>query len=141
MLKKYKLIMLVLVISTCSLPNPNGNKTTINQEKVESFDDFYIKFYLDSSFQNERTLKPLEGIILSWVKDEIISETWDNKMIIITPKEVFRSIYTNLIVEIEKKDSLAIERYYINHSGFEIKRTFVLRHSKWYLIRYDISNI
>ncbi len=141
MIKKYNLVIIILFFCACSTSRQERNEATNYQKVAENFDKFYISFYSDTIFQNERILKPLAGEILSWSEDEIISETWDNKEIIVTPKEAFLSIYNNLVVEFEKTDTLIIERYFIPHSGFEIKRKFALRYGQWFLLCYDISNI
>jgi hypothetical protein len=86
-------------------------------------------------------LKPLKGKIIEWDDDIVKEETWDNKKVTITPKEKFLQVYKNLKTDLIKKDTVVIEKYWIEQSGFLVERRFILQYGKWYLYSYDISNL
>ena len=135
------LIFLLIFIAGCINTQEKSKQTTLNPATTEDFSYFYSKFYSDTSFQNTRTLKPLKGIIRAWNEDVVIEENWDNKKITITPKEKFYQIYKNLKTDLIINDSVVIEKYWIEQSGFVVEKRFISQSGKWYLYSYDISNL
>jgi len=127
---------LIIVFIGCA------NKDRAQKEKNEDFSSFYQKFYTDTIFQDSRILKPLEGTIKSWNDEDVVrEESWINRKIRITPKEKFLESYKNLKTELLKSDSSVAEKYWIDQSGFFVRRKFILKKGKWYLFSYDISNL
>lgn len=136
------LLILLLVITTgCNNSQEKSKQTILNQTVSEDFSSFYSKFYSNTSYQNERILKPLKGKIIEWDDDIVKEETWDNKKVTITSKEKFLQVYKNLKTDLIKKDTVVIEKYWIEQSGFLVERRFILQYGKWYLYSYDISNL
>jgi hypothetical protein len=135
------LTILIVIMAACHSINDNNSKVISKMNISEDFDNFYSKFYIDKTFQHERILLPLKGIIKSWDNDEVKEDTWEGKEIIITPEQEFSNVYKNLKVELSKKDTVAIENFWIENSGFRIERIFILRDSKWFLYSYNISNL
>ncbi len=134
-------VCFVLVVFGCSNPTQRINNKAINEVVIQDFNSFYSKFYNDSSFQHERILRPLKGTIKAWENDSVKEESWNNKRIIVTPKENFMQVYKNLKTDLIKRDSSAIEKYWIDQSGFIIEKKFILKSNKWYLYIYNISNL
>jgi len=135
------LILLLAITAGCINSQEKSKQTALNQTVSEDFSFFYSKFYSDTSYQNERILKPLKGKIKVWDDDTVKEETWDNKKVTVTPKEKFLQIYKNLKTDLIKKDTVVIERYWIEQSGFLVEKKFTLKYGKWYLYSYDISNL
>jgi len=135
------LILLLAIITGCINSQEKSNQTTLNQTASEDFSFFYSKFYSDTSYQNERILKPLKGTIKAWDDDVAKEESWDNKKVTVTPKEKFLQVYKNLKTDLIKKDTVVIEKYWIEQSGFQVEKRFILQSGKWYLFSYDISNL
>jgi hypothetical protein len=137
-----RILIFLLAITTACTNSPEKSKhETLSQSVSEDFSSFYLKFYNDTSYQNERILKPLKGKIKAWDDEIVKEESWDNKKVTITPKEIFLQVYKNLKTDIVKKDTVVIEKYWIEQSGFYVEKRFVLRSSKWYLFSYDITNL
>ena len=84
-------------------------------QSFEQFSDFYMKFYNDNNFQKSRIILPLKGIIKTWKEDIIKEESWKNKKITVTPKDVFLKKYDNLKTSMINKDSIIIEKYWIEN--------------------------
>jgi len=135
------LLIVFVITSGCINSQKNSKQTSLAQIMPEDFSFFYSKFYNDTSYQNERILKPLKGSIKTWDDDVVKEETWDNKKITVTSKEKFIQIYKNLKTDLIKKDTVVIEKYWIEQSGFLVEKCFILKSGKWYLYRYDISNL
>jgi len=135
------LLLLFVITSGCINSQEQSKQTSLNQTVPEYFSYFYSKFYSDTSYQNERILKPLKGIIKAWDDDVVKEESWDNKKVTITSKEKFLQVYKNLKTDLIKKDSVVIEKYWIEQSGFLVEKRFILKSGKWYLYSYDISNL
>jgi hypothetical protein len=135
------LILLLAITTGCINSQEKSNQTILNQPVSEDFSFFYSKFYSDTSYQNLRILKPLKGTIKAWDDDVVKEESWDNKKITVTPKESFLQVYKNLKTDLIKKDTVAIEKYWIEQSGFQVEKRYILQSGKWYLYSYDISNL
>lgn len=136
------IFMFVLItISGCINHQGNYNHKPISKEDSEDFTIFNSMFYSDSNFQNSRIIKPLKGTIKNWDDDVIKEESWINKEVIVTPKERFMQVYNNLKVDLIKNDTIVIEKYWIEQSGFLIEKCFILKSGKWYLYSYNISNL
>ncbi|OFX60296.1 MAG: hypothetical protein A2066_02215 [Bacteroidetes bacterium GWB2_41_8] len=135
------LLLLFVITAGCINSQEKSNQTTLSQTVSEDFSFFYSKFYSDTSYQSERTLKPLRGTIKEWDDDVVKEESWDNKKVTMAPKEKFLQIYKNLKSDLIKKDTLVIEKYWIEQSGFQVEKKFILKSGKWYLYSYDLSNL
>ena len=138
-----KILFLIVTICFGCANSDHENKSTLTDEvkTSEKFSTFYQKFYNDSSFQQQRILKPLKGTIKSWGNNEVKVETWDNNEITVTPKDGFMQIYKNLKTDLIVTDNSAIEKYWIEQSGFIIEKVFKKQSGKWYLYSYDITNL
>jgi hypothetical protein len=137
-MRLFQIVILVFIIG-CGRSQESQN--SLSDNSVENFVVFYKRFYSDEAFQQTRLLIPLEGKIKSWDEDEIKEETWEGRNIVISSKDVYLESYPNLKTEILELDSSYVEKYWLEQSGFLIRREFVQRNGKWYLMRYDISNI
>jgi hypothetical protein len=137
-MRLFQIVILVFIIG-CGRSQESQN--SLSDNSVENFVVFYKRFYSDEAFQQTRLLIPLEGKIKSWDEDEIKEETWEGRNIVISSKDVYLESYPNLKTEILELDSSYVEKYWLEQSGFLIRREFVQRNDKWYLMRYDISNI
>ncbi|MDX9882845.1 MAG: hypothetical protein RBS73_12335 [Prolixibacteraceae bacterium] len=135
------LILLLAVTIGCINSQEKSNQTTLSQTVSEDFSFFYSKFYSDTNYQNERILKPLKGTKKSWDDDVVKEEAWDNKKVTVTPKEKFLQIYKNLKTDLIKKDTVVIEKFWIEQSGFHVEKRFIIQSGMWYLYSYDISNL
>lgn len=137
---KYFLIFLICIIPGCI---NSQEKRNLNQTVSEDFSSFYSRFYSDSTFQRERTLNPLEGKILSWDDNDVVREEfWTNLkgVVKVEPKEYFLKLVSEKVKsELIKKDTLVVERYWAENSGFEIIKKYILRSDKWYLYYYYFS--
>lgn len=136
-----RLFQIVILVFIIGCGRSQESQKSISDNSVENFVVFYKRFYSDEAFQQTRLLIPLEGKIKSWDEDEIKEETWEGKNIVISSKDVYLESYPNLKIEILELDSSYVEKYWFEQSGFLIRREFVQRNGKWYLLRYDISNI
>jgi hypothetical protein len=130
-----------MITCGCTNTQKRDRLTEKSESKYEDFSFFYSKFYYDTCFQSERILKPLKGTIRYWNNDTIIEESWTDKKITITSKENYLQVYENLKTDLLIKDTLVLEKYWIEQSGFIIEKKFILKSGKWYLYSYDISNI
>jgi len=85
----------------------------------------------------------LEGKILSWheTEDSIVETNWIGREVIVTKFEEIQSTDNNIKQSFVKDRDYIIEKLYIDNSGFFMERTFHLNKGKWYLKKYDISNI
>ena len=112
---------------------------------VENFDEFLIRFYSDPDFQKSRIAQPLEGKILEWHETEdmeVVTSTWqEGEPEIISDYEAIKSEIENVKHDISKTENSVIEKIYIENSGFFMDREFRLIDGKWYLCKYDISNL
>ncbi len=135
------LILLLVITTGCINSQEKSKHSTLNLTVSEDFSFFYTKFYSDTSYQSKRILKPLKGTIKAWDDDVVKEESWDNKKVTITPKVKFLQVYKNLKTDLIKKDTIVIEKYWIEQSGFQIEKKFILQSGKWYLYSYDISNL
>jgi hypothetical protein len=138
---RYILVFLLAITVGCINSQERINRAVSRQIVSEDFSFFYSRFYSDTNYQNARILKPLKGTIKSWNDDFIKEEGWDNKKVTVTAKEKFMQIYINLKTDLIKKDTIVIEKYWIEQSGFQVERKFILKSGKWYLFSYDISNL
>lgn len=126
-------------INTITEPIDSANIQT------ENFDTFYVNFYQDSSFQISRIYFPLEGIIKYWDENNdtaIIFEKWQKEnMPRISDKKTLMRHYNNLQSNMIESDSVVIEKYWINNSGFSIERRFKVIYGKWHIVYYDLFNL
>jgi len=136
------LLFILLSISLLGCSSQNGRKensqnSNSNNKKDESFEEFFNRFYQDSIFQETRVIRPLMGGILT----EGNIEKWGYKKFRIYSKEEVLKEIPELKSEIQKNDSIRIERLWVDNSGFNVEREFVNRNGKWLLKRIDITNI
>jgi hypothetical protein len=137
-MKQIILLSCTLII-TVSLINcsSNINKKSNELKKEEEFNKFYKRFYSDSIFQKARIILPLEGEIRSEGK----IDNWEKGDIIVSSKETFLKDFPNMKSDIIKSDTVIKEKFWIDNSGFNVERIFILKEGKWYLKRYDITYI
>ena len=136
---KYLQIVFLVVLLGCG--NKKVYQNASHQISNEDFSEFYAMFFEDTVFQKERIILPLKGNIKTWVGDSIKEDTWVGKDIVVTAKEVFVDSYSNLKTDLIDLDSIYIEKYWLDQSGFIIEREYVRNNGLWYLSRYDISNL
>ncbi len=135
-------LLAAIVIIGCTNAKEEASKT-LQKDSIENFTGFYDAFYKDTNFQNSRIIYPLKGEIKSWDEnDKPNTETWPlGEKIIVVSKEALLNEYKNLKTTLEKMNSSVIEKLWIEQSGFYIEREFILKSGKWYLNRYDFSNV
>lgn len=136
------LLLLFIIYFGCANSQQENRKTSFDKVKIsEDFFSFYEKFYNDTVFQNKRILRPLKGIIKTWYDDVIKEESWDNKEIRLTPKEKYLHVYKNLKTDLMINDTIVVEKFWIEQSGFFIEKVYIIQTGRWYLYSYDISNL
>ena len=142
-----KILILYFILFSSSACVSNSEKQTEQNRSIkESFDLFYKRFYSDKDFQKERIQLPLEGGIKAWSESNdttIIFEQWTSQSLVggVSNKDSLIKYYPNVRWNIEKKDTVVFEKYWLENSGFFINRNFRLVHNKWYLYLYEISNL
>lgn len=116
MLQGFRITVIILILALVSC-----------QKKDESFQEFYIKFHRDTTFQMERIVFPLEGIppyvevidsSFRWTVEE-----WQYHVVI--PKAKLYNVGKDLVVENTVMD--------INYM---MQRRFARFNGYWYLIYY-----
>ena len=136
------LLLLFIIYFGCANSQQENRKMSFDKVKIsEDFFSFYEKFYNDTVFQNKRILRPLKGTIKTWYDDVIKEESWDNKEIRLTPKEKYFQVYKNLKTDLKINDTIVIEKFWIEQSGFFIEKVYIIQTGRWYLYSYDISNL
>ena len=140
-MKKLFLLTTIAIIGCTNLKEDAPK--TLQKDSIESFTGFYEAFYKDTNFQNSRIIYPLKGEIKSRDEnDEPNTETWPlGEKIKVLSKEALLIEHKNLKATLMEKDSIVIEKLWIDQSGFYIEREFVLKSGKWYLNRYDYTNV
>lgn len=144
-------IIAILIIS-CTVIQKNDTEQTKHEIKqdsakiqAESFDWFCEQFYSDTAFQMRRINFPLEGEIKYWADDNdtvMISEKWKKEEITqISGKETLLEHYPNLQSRMTRNDTMVVEIYWIENSGFAIGRRYKLIDRKWFLTYYDLFNL
>jgi hypothetical protein len=123
---KIKLLFFLLPFG-CN--NTNSNQNSEEQiSKLESFDEFYHKFYSDSTFQRNRITFPL--INLLWDVDK---KSYDKEIINANEWE-FTSLddnkYLKKITKSEFRVKLNIQ---IQDTGVSVNYIFNLKNGKWFL--------
>jgi hypothetical protein len=140
-------IACTLLLTSCFGNTSNDKNNSLksnNPEVIESFDEFIRKFYSDTSFQMNRIITPLKGDKKFWDDNEdiIVTTNWEEKEIPkITSFDKIHESLNKTIQDIVKEESRVMEKIYIPNSGFYLNRTFEMQNNKWYLVRYDISDI
>lgn len=140
----------VLILSVFFIGCGNSYKMPGNKNGTEDFNAFLEKFYSDTVFQKSRICFPLAGerywFSLKENKPEHKTgwreEEWqkidnifpDNDTLVRSDGNIYKRRFIN-------KDSVRVEYVFIEYSGYEETRKFCLRNKKWYLIRYDMSNV
>jgi hypothetical protein len=141
-----KLFLLITLLFSCSLSckNQNSNKSVeiIQGEETDNdFESFYKKFYSDTAFQKTRIVLPLAGEILEWEEDSVIKDDWTSRKIYVTSYDTILKYQQNARLILEKTNGICVEKIFIENSGFQMERKFVLNGSKWFLMEYKISNL
>lgn len=136
----------IFLLTSCfgNTSNDKGGLKSNNSEAVENFDEFISKFYSDTSFQKSRITTPLKGEKKFWDDNEdvIVTTNWEEKEIpSVTSFDKIHEIKNKTIQDFVKEESKVIEKIYIPNSGFYMNRTFEIQNNKWYLVRYDISDV
>lgn len=137
-------LLLVYCKSETKVESDNGR----NLIKIENFEEFYSKFYSDSTFQINRIEFPLKGYnsdfddgIPDDVREELSMKPQEEFMWKKNEWEMLKNVNDeNLKKELNKSDTLVVERIYKEASGYEILRKFKPINNKWYLIYYSYSN-
>lgn len=132
-----------------TIPN-EINKDSSQKKKVETFDDFYKRFYSDSTFQISRVRFPLEGTNSDYEDlGEIKYKNYENDEILIKNKKFFwkKSGWRYLKTiknqgdfgynkKIESNGRITQEELYIEGTGYMNIRQFKQIDDKWWLIYY-----
>jgi hypothetical protein len=133
---KYNLafiLLLALSFSFCKKEKPK--EFNISENLPGSFLSFYEKFHMDSTFQMNHIIFPLEGmpsdmdstsesLNFHWSKD-----TW----VIHTPFNDRGGSFQRSFLNI---DNIILEKIFDQHRNFEMERRFTEMQGEWYLIYY-----
>jgi len=130
-------LILLLLFNYCSSANIEDKQDEC--DKGEVFDEFYRKFHTDSSFQLSRIDFPLKGYKRTGNENPDINDGkyyWKKKNWIVHKKF---DLDDNSIYKQDKvfKDTLVVDKIYIENSGFSIERHFKLIDCKWKLVYYS----
>ncbi|KFF05452.1 hypothetical protein [Flavobacterium reichenbachii] len=132
------IIAFIFTILSCN-KNKNNHKLSLEKEgrQIENFDQFNKRFHSDSVFQISRVDFPIEGTHVSgfehydWTK-----KNWEFQIVPVSEQNKIDEYQHSLI----KSDTLIIEKFWIENSGFQVERKFKIIDGKWFLIYYnDIS--
>lgn len=115
-------------------------KNSVKEEKTDSenFEEFNNKFHTDSDFQLSRIKFPLKGElttsdgISNWTK-----KNWSFITVKVSEKQKDKEFKYSL----RKSESLVIEKYWIEDTGFSIERKFELIDNNWFLVYYNELNV
>jgi hypothetical protein len=115
-------------------------KNSVKEEKIvsENFEEFNNKFHSDSDFQLSRIKFPLKGELTTsdgisiWTK-----KNWSFITVRVSEKQKDKEFKYNL----KKSDSIVIEKYWIENTGFSIERKFELIDNNWFLVYYNELNV
>lgn len=115
------------------------NQMSKSQRIDESFDQFFDRFHADSAFQMSRIQFPLPGLDTDKMEMEDTVYHW-------TPDKWelhhdFNLDTTDYIVEKNISDSLAVEKIYLENSGFIVERTFKKIDGMWFLVYFKNINL
>ncbi len=123
-------IALVAALSGCS-------KRTLIASEEESFEQFYISFHEDESFQLSRVKFPLEGKLYSLEG----SQSWSKKDWIPHVQKVTDITDPDYDTNIIRKELEVIDKVRLRETGFSIERRFQKIKGKWYLVYYQTINL
>ena len=140
----FAFLLIISIALSCNRINSKNENAEKQSVKVESFDEFIDKFYSDTVFQQSRIEKPLKGEILEWheTEDSVVSSKWsDRELIFVTDYETLKNSFKNAKQSFMDNSESKIEKIQVENSGFNIEREFNLVNGKWFLVRYDISNL
>lgn len=134
----FKLLLLGIIISN----QPLRSQTAASKE---NFDDFFLKFMDDSTFQVERIKFPIVKTFLHDVPEESLVEDstlvskseWKHLSFLLTMKTNYRpQIYDNFSAELRETDERTFAWLGIE-TGIQVYYYFQRINSKWYLIRIE----
>ena len=132
-----------MLLYGCKYGQTNSNVSSnfeINTLKNESFEDFHLKFLIDSTFRYSRINFPVKGYNSDseaspenylWERGD-----WDFYF------EVDKDYKKNgaIVSEIYPTDSTTVWRLYIENSGYDIRYHFKKDNDKWMLTYYSYKN-
>lgn len=128
-----KLFFILLLAISC------GKKTEDIQVQSENFEEFNQHFHSDSVFQLSRIKFPVEGIHRDgWEEYKWTKENWEILKNPVTKSNPFPNEYKHQLIS---SDTLVIEKYWIEDSGFQCERKFQLIKDKWFMVSYYDMNL
>jgi hypothetical protein len=115
-------------------------KNKVEEEKIvsENFEEFNNKFHSDSDFQLSRIKFPLKGKLTT---SDGISDWTKKNWSFITVKVSEKQKDKEFKYSLKKSDSLVIEKYWMEDTGFSIERKFELIDNNWFLVYYNELNV
>ncbi len=139
MMRKYLLILFVLVIVACKTKQAEVLDET--HELPDSFVEFYIQFHTDSVYQMDHIIFPLQGMpqIDSTMTREYLKnfkwqkEDWVIHKNISESDGYFKKEFTDF-------SGIISERIYHQNNSFEMTRRFAKIQDEWHLIYYSDLN-
>ena len=104
----------------------------------ESFDTFNIQFHSDSIYQISRVAFPIGGkYVEGFEKYKWTQNNWRFLKTQVLKNNKIEDCKHSLI----QNDTLVIEKFWIDNSGFKLERKFKRVNGKWYLTYYDDINL
>ena len=135
---KYLLPLALLLFFACrNQPSENTGTTSAETELPEGFSAFYQQFHLDSAFQMDHIIFPLEGIPDNADLETIESGTyrWQKEnWSLMRPVDYQMSEYRRDFIPLTK--DMVMERVTHKSGEFGMIRRFAVISGEWHLIYY-----
>lgn len=141
-MRLYLLLVLFIMTLSCRVFREKNKAaapaTVTTKETVESFDNFNAQFHSDSSFQLSRIAFPIGGQFVDGSKHY----KWTAKNWKLMKQPVSAKVNTTEYKHsLTRTESLVVEKFWIENSGFMIERRFERKDGKWYLTYFENVNL
>ncbi len=115
------------------------NRVKFNEDLPTDFMQFYMQFHVDSLYQMEHILFPLDGVPPNADKSEVSNFKWTKEGWLMhkpfnNPDDSFSQEYLSV------DDNTVIEYIVDTQAGFGMERRFSKLSGDWYLIHYAAMN-
>ena len=138
------LIKTVIILGCLVLISCKGGNTPTEEELQlpDDFLTFFEKFHMDSAFQMERVIFPLEGVPSGLSEDQMVlleNFKWTKEMWVMHKPFRDEDNHFNRHFEI-MSDGLIVERISVKGGNYGMERRFAKLGEEWYLIYYSGMN-
>lgn len=133
-------LLVAFIVLGCNHNERKTTKYTISNKSddVENFDEFNIRFHIDSIFQLSRINFPIGGkSIDGFTKQEWTLKNWKMHRTPVVEKPEMKGYEHSLV----KSNTFVIEKYWIKDGGFSAETRFKRIKNKWFLIYYNDVNL